>query len=652
MLKLGHVNGSSPRGLLPCTRLTIPVLCAMTISACSGAAHGGQGNAGTPPSLFDAGGQGGSGSGEASSTPNKPSSPATRMPEPPPGSCSMDAGQCGDASQAGSSGSAASNGTTPSEDTGVTDASARKDAQPDEPGQTTSGSSDARFVASAPRRLGLLVGVGANYAHQVEVYGSDMASSFEHKGKVVVLFGDTYGKVDAGCDTQLGTNDDMVGTLPVEFSGEMPKLDVLTDATAPERFRRVQLLNHGNSIVLDSFKIPVAGFSDGSAAYAMFQPQIPVTCNADAAPQDQGCPAQNGVKCVQNLSFCQPAGVSVPATCEPQSPTCLLGGCTKRAFCIDTHSSQYDGSPRGDSASVMSEVYIGKAHGDDLTNYDVVGTWRTNVFAHPSTRTVAHFSGKTRGSDYGHGFGDVLFWGRPAMQGEQGRQARLYFATVPLPLPESADTFSPRYYAGSDETTGEPRWSDDQAAAVALSMDGTINGDPDDKQAIVTYTTISWLGEPMRRWVMMYGGDLPPELLSDPNGTRAAPNNGSIVMRFAPHPWGPWSPAVVQLPAGSPRVVGDAYGPGGIMYHPDCVDQSPALCARPDAYSLDIIGQCVMRPPPDLGRLYAPAIIDAYTHKNSAGGLDIVWALSTWAPYGAVLMQTSLNPSPQATPHN
>jgi hypothetical protein len=87
--------------------------------------------------------------------------------------------------------------------------------------------------------------------------------------------------------------------------------------------------------------------------------------------------------------------------------------------------------------------------------------------------------------------------------------------------------------------------------------------------------------------------------------------------------------------------MGDAYGPGGIMFHPDCKSQPGAPCAAPDPVNFAL---CNARPPNDLGRLYSPAIIDAYTRKNDQGGLDIHWAVSTWVPYGAYLMQTSINP--------
>ena len=108
-------------------------------------------------------------------------------------------------------------------------------------------------------------------------------------------------------------------------------------------------------------------------------------------------------------------------------------------------------------------------------------------------------------------------------------------------------------------------------------------------------------------------------LLADPAGTRAHPNTGSVMLRFPEHPWGPWSPAVAHLPAGDPGVLGDAYGPGGILFHPDCQSQPDAPCAAPDPIDFAF---CNARPANDLGRLYSPAIIDAYTREAGVRNLE------------------------------
>jgi len=505
----------------------------------------------------------------------------------------------------------------------------------------TAARSDVHWIAEPPRKLSWLVGPTASYAvPDTELYGSDMASSFTHGDKVIVAFGDTFTSIANACDGMPRTNNDMMGTLPIERGSDALKLDVVR-GEGSTTFHGVKLFQGGASITLSDFKIPLGGFSDGHAPHVIFQAQAAVSCDPAAPVGQQGCPEQDGVECVPDLSFCEPAPVSVPNLCEPQQPACLAGGCKKGAACVDTHSSQYDGTARGVAASVMSTVYFSQARSDDLATYDVVGTWQTSVLSLPVVRTVSRFSGSTSDADYSSGYGELLIWGRSAMHAEQGRQARVYFATLPLPLTAAGGELHPRYYAGSDEATGEPMWTDDQARAHALAMDGQINGDASEPQGIVTTTTVSWLGEPVNRWVMMYGGDLPTVLLADPAGTRAHPSSGSVMLRFAEHPWGPWSPAVPHLPAGDPNVAGDAYGPGGVLFHPDCRSQPDAPCAAPDPLDFAF---CNARPPNDLGRLYSPAIIDAYTRKNDRGGLDITWAISTWVPYGAHLMESSIIP--------
>jgi hypothetical protein len=84
------------------------------------------------------------------------------------------------------------------------------------------------------------------------------------------------------------------------------------------------------------------------------------------------------------------------------------------------------------------------------------------------------------------------------------------------------------------------------------------------------------------------------------------------------------------------------------MFHPQCVDQPPARCARSDAYGLDLTGRCVMQPIAAPGRLYAPALIDSYTRENALGGLDLTWAVSSWQPYAVYLMRTSIHPASES----
>jgi hypothetical protein len=495
------------------------------------------------------------------------------------------------------------------------------------------------WVLSAPRKLGLLIGREAKYPQAgLQVFGSDIGSTFEHSGKVLMLFGDTYARADSPCDTMNPHNDDMMGSLPLEYRPGLPEFHAFTDPNAATEYRKVQLIRDGQSIVLDAFKVPVTGFSDGSRAYALFQTQAPVRCDGGAT-----CPAQAGVMCAKAIPSCKPAPVTAPLTCELIAPLCTGKDC-KIDACVDTRSSTYDGSARGNAASVLSTVDIARQRTADDTTFDSVITWKTNVFSHPSVRTVAKFTGTRTGNDYGHGNGSLLIWGRSGMAAEQGREARLYFATQSLPLEDSGvSDFKPQYYAGFDTQSGEPRWSDDPGKAEPLALDGHPGGSAHEELAFVGTNTVSWLGAPVNRWIMMYGGDVGDFMLADPQGSRARPNAGSIVVRFAEHPWGPWTVGTPHLSPGSPTEVGTPYGPGGIMFHPSCRDTPNARCAKADAYSINLLGMCISSST-DLGRLYSPNIIDAYTRKNDRGGLDISWVVATWSPYSIVVFESSIVP--------
>ena len=175
-------------------------------------------------------------------------------------------------------------------------------------------------------------------------------------------------------------------------------------------------------------------------------------------------------------------------------------------------------------------------------------------------------------------------------------------------------------------------------------MDGIVGGNPDDDQPFPNQTAVSWLGPPVNKWMMLYGGG--GSSLSGGPGPDAP--GGSIRVRFADHPWGPWSPSTAHLNPGSPTVVGDPFGPGGFIFNPACEDQPPAVCARSDpTRPLDFflpgcpsVGALL-----DTGILYAPNIIDAYTRSDGAGGLDVFWNVSVWNPYLVALLKTNVKPS-------
>jgi hypothetical protein len=175
-----------------------------------------------------------------------------------------------------------------------------------------------------------------------------------------------------------------------------------------------------------------------------------------------------------------------------------------------------------------------------------------------------------------------------------------------------------------------------------------VDGSPHEELPIPDQMAVAWIGDPLRTWVMIYGGDLADYLLRDPANARPAPA-GAVRIRFAERPWGPWTPPVPLLVPGSPSVAGDPYGPGGVLFHPACQDQGPALCApsdpsRPPDAVLPGCPQLGMTF--DSGRFYAPNVIDAYTRPDGAGGVNVFWNLSTWNPYAVLLVRTNLRPGP------
>ncbi len=281
------------------------------------------------------------------------------------------------------------------------------------------------------------------------------------------------------------------------------------------------------------------------------------------------------------------------------------------------------------------------------TDYRSIGTLTSNKFINVTVRTVARFTGKTEGSDYGPGADALLVWGRPGFVGEQGREARLYLQVQRLPLALDRNGrahLRPRYFAGV-KRSGAPRWSRHEARAEPLALDGVVGGDPHEVLPIVDQMAIAWLPSPVGKWVMLYGGDLADYLLTDAANDRPGPAPGSIRIRFADHPWGPWTPPAPHLVPGDPLVAGTAYGPGGFLFHTQCTSAGPPLCAPSDP----------SRPPDvflpgcpsfaaafDIGRLYAPNIIDTYTRANGAGGVDFTWNVSTWNPYGVVVLKTTV----------
>ncbi|MFI5307170.1 MAG: hypothetical protein ACHQ53_07460, partial [Polyangiales bacterium] len=404
----------------------------------------------------------------------------------------------------------------------------------------------ASVTAGPPEALGVLVGPKAVHPlGGLHLYGTDLGFSYEHQGNLFLMFGDTLPTPDDICNEQ--HNDDTIASIPKEFAGSVPEVTFTTQQDSPDDFVPIQLMRGTESLKLGFGQAPLTAWSDGGHVYAVFQ-RLELTHCGDTGDAPS-CPLDDGFVCSSRIGQCQPYfnGV-IPPLCNVETGKGCFATqqCTNSTAesCVDTGSSQYDGTVEGEIAAVAENMDIGVQRDDGSQLFDQVLAFSTNKFISVTSRTVAKL-GDLGDHDYGPGQGDLLLWGRPRYSADGTREARLYLMAHALPL-ELDDAgklrFEPRYFAGADPDTDEPRWSSRQSDAKPLAMDGVNDGDPHEALHIVNHSAITWLPAPIEKWVMLYGGGLSDLLVLDPAGSRYAPAPGAIMIRFADHPWGPWSP--------------------------------------------------------------------------------------------------------------
>jgi hypothetical protein len=496
-------------------------------------------------------------------------------------------------------------------------------------------------------------------------YGTDLGLTFEHQGKIRILFGDTF----TTATNDPFPNDDAQGTIPFGLcpggdlvdawvaahppaSGGLswqrggPPVVFATDPTTANTLSFIHVFENGTSLEMGPLKTPVAAFSDGhDNAFGLFYRVTSDECQASTS----GAPTCDaGLVCDPGIGNCGPLPVPCVVAAAPGARgSCPLGlTClpTANGACRDTTSSIDDGGDEGRVRSVAQRMEIGVADPSRPEYYTGV-PWNVNKFVNPVARTVRHLDLTNRdcheadyraadGTDPSHQ--KVLVWGRPAFAGVQAevREADVYLLYADMPSLDTtgAPIWNPHYFTGVSKK-GVPVFSSNQRDAVPLDLSGG-NGDPSEPIDIVNQLTVSWVA-PIQKWVMLYGGDLEPLIIPvfDP-GAQPIPGGG-IQIRFADNPWGPWTPPQTLLAAGDPtNPVGPPttqYGPGGILFDP--------LCTSSDCVTGDL--------PPlpggfDIGRLYAPNIVDCWTEDRGHNQADIYWNVATWDPYEVVLMKTRL----------
>ena len=504
----------------------------------------------------------------------------------------------------------------------------------------------------APELVGALVGPASATPPGPAPYGTDLGWSFVHRGTQTMLFGDSMTNARFYCDNHAPLQDDSLATLPLLPPAGVPALAFVAAPNAPTQYATITVNRGGAPLPMGLARTPVTAWSDGSHAFAMFGHQEFTSC-AHGSDGGQGCDAAAGLTCVTDVGVCTPALGATTMPCDVTTGQgCSLGLCVAPAdgFCVDLTCSQYDGTDSSKPFAIARNTEIAMQRDGDPAVFDSVYTFASKKFHYALARTVTRLGATRSDHDFSPGTGALLIWGRPGFSGEHGRQTQLYLLKHTLPLPVTGQgtlPFTPQFFAGVDPASGEPRWSAAQREAVAISMDGKRNGSPSEPVDIVNQYTISWLGPPVNKWIMLYGGDVPDQLLLDPNGPDEQSTRGPLRVRFADFPWGPFSPSAEYLSPGSPTVAGTPYGPGGFLYHNACQDQPGAPCAKTDPVRpLDSYTPGCPTPTTqlDIGRLYGVNIIDAYTQPSAQGGLSITWNVSTWNPYGVVLMRSRVVP--------
>jgi hypothetical protein len=534
------------------------------------------------------------------------------------------------------------------------DAQLRADAGPAR-GEAGSGEDDSVRVPHlfAPELIGGLVGPTAMPQPAVQLFGTDLGWSFVHRGRQMMLFGDSMPSARFYCDNHDLLQDDSVATLPLSPPAGVPQLDFVTVPGDPSEYATLRVNRGGAPIPMGIGRTPVTAWSDGQHALAMFGHQEYTTCRREA-DGGLGCDPEAGLTCARDVGTCTPVVGDVTTPCDlTTGQGCGFGQqCSASAdgYCVDLTCSQYDGTKGSMPFAIARNTEVAVQRDDDPTVFDSVYTFASKKFHYALARTVTRLAESRRDDDFTPGTGALLIWGRPGFSAEHGRQSQLYLLKHTLPLPVTSNgtlAFAPEYFAGVDPASGEPSWSEAQRDAVAIAMDGKRNGSPSEPLNLVNQFAISWLGPPVSKWMMLYGGDVPDALLLDPNGPDEQRTRGPVRVRFADWPWGPFSPAEEYLAPGSPTKLGDPNGPGGFLFHYACVDQPGAPCMRTDPLRpIDSYLPGCPTPVPqlDVGRLYGVNIIDAYTRPSAEGGLVVEWNVSTWNPYGVVLMQSRVMP--------
>ena len=492
----------------------------------------------------------------------------------------------------------------------------------------------------------------------IEYYGTDLGFSYEHDGQLHFLFGDTwateaYAPIEASTGSRF---DDGFGVIEMS---EWPDPSLITATNIPlmkmgqnPGTAEMSAMNPGHA--MDLGKTPMTGFSNGEYQFAIFNVTKPQGCAQDSdCGSDLSCDTGLGY---YGTPFDTEEQLTLP--CTDEMPACMASTMkddsgaliVNSGFCVDTTSTIWADTPAGRVQSTALNQRIGLRSEADPRIYTDFQGWLTNKFVNVTGRPVSGFDpDKPAATNYKPPTAEdknqkLLLWGRPGFigVGKNGRTMGLYFAYVDMPSGPGFD-WKVKYYTGTVD--GIPQFSDKEKDAKALDLDSAQAGIQTDEQHDVTQQmSVAWI-EPLKKWVMFYGGgitNLPSaplplcgvlQLFTGVECGDVVVGNGAVRMRTADNPWGPWSAPQDLIAGGDPAVAGSGqYGPGGALHHPECKDPACASHTQTQFYHDN-----------EYGFFYSANIIEQWTREVD-GGVDILWNASTWDPYRVVLLRTRINP--------
>jgi hypothetical protein len=355
----------------------------------------------------------------------------------------------------------------------------------------------------------------------IEYYGTDLGFSYEHRGRLEFLFGDSwateaYAPIQA---STAGRYDDAFGWIDLAewrdasriTPGRVPSVRIGQNPGTTE----AAAIDPGH--VMDLGKTPMAGFSNGTREFGVFNSTKPRACRTDA-----DCGAE--LSCDTGLGFAgTPADVeqSLTIACFDGDPGCnaeTSAGATGTGFCADRTTTIWAGTPAGRVSGVALVQSIGLRDLADPRRYTDVRTWLTNKFLNMTVRSAGDFSPGTAAgtaafavrpaSSRAGEAGRVFLWGRPGFVGvgASGRTLGVYFAYVDMPRgPRFA--WQPWFYAGTN-ADGTPRFSAHERDAAPLDLDAAQPGvQAAEAHDVVNQMSVAWV-EPLGKWLMFYGGGM------------------------------------------------------------------------------------------------------------------------------------------------